>query len=215
MEYELSFSDFTYKDVIKGLKKVNAKKVHNLIPFKIAYFYLANEKDFKKGFVRIRNEQDTVTITTKITDSKYPTEYETSVNTTYEEMVEIIKHSGLVLKIESIKFREKWEVKGCNEVVFDLWPGLPLIMEVDCKDEKGLINLCNELGLDYKKGFTQHKHNYLYGIEPSVTQNISNLAFNNFNKLLKTHIIKNKELFNSLTPAYYKKFLNKKYHKLL
>ncbi len=215
MEYELSFLNFDYKEIIKNLKKIGGKKIHPMIIFKVAYFYLSGSTDFSKGFIRIREENNSLTMTTKITDSKYPTEYETTVNTTYENMIEILKNTGLILKINMIKFREKWEIKGCNEVVFDIWPGLPIIMEVDCKTEKGLENLCLKLGLDYKKGFTQNKYTELYGFDSKITQNIPDLSFKNFNKLLRTHIVKNKKIFNELDSNYYKKLVNKKYHYLL
>jgi hypothetical protein len=130
-------------------------------------------------------------------------------------MVNIIKNAGLALKIQTIKFREKWEVKGCNEVVFDIWPGLPLIMEVDCKSEAGLIALCSKLGLDHKTGYTQNKYSEAYGMDNKITENITNLVFHNFKALLSAHIIKNKALFDTLTFEYYKKFLSKKYHNLL
>jgi glycogen synthase len=119
------------------------------------------------------------------------------------------------MKIETIKFREKWTIKGCNEVVFDLWPGLPLIMEVDCKSEERLNNLCTMLGLDYKKGFTEVKYVEIYGMNKKVTQQIKNLSFKNFRKLLKKYIVKNKEIFNSLSPTYYKQYIPKKYYSYL
>jgi hypothetical protein len=215
MEYELSFLNFDYKEIIKNLKKLGGKKNHGMIIFKIAYFYLPGKTNFNKGFIRVREEKDTVTMTTKITDSKYPMEYETSVNTTYENMINIISNAGIVLKIDTIKFREKWKIKGCNEVVFDIWPGLPLIMEVDCKTEEGLLNLCSKLELDHKLGFTQNKYVELYGFNSKITQNIPNLSFKNFKKLLKSHIIKNKKIFNSLNSNYYKSLLPEKYHNLL
>jgi len=215
MEYELSFLNFDYKEIIKNLKKIGGKKNHSMVLFKIAYFYLPGKTNFDKGFIRVRQENNSVTMTTKITNSKYPMEYETSVNTTYENMINIIKNAGINLKIDTIKFREKWDVKGCNEVVFDIWPGLPIIMEVDCKTEKGLLNLCYKLGLDSKLGFTQNKYTHLYGFDSKITQKIPDLTFKNFKKLLRSHIVKNKKLFNSLNSNYYKSLLNKKYHHLL
>lgn len=109
MEYELSFVNFDYDEIIKNLKKVKANKKHDLVrqkhnvfltqverallfhvPFQVAYFNLAGEKNFKKGFVRIREENGFVTLTTKITDSKYPQEYETIVNSSYDDTKKII-----------------------------------------------------------------------------------------------------------------------------
>lgn len=215
MEYELSFVNFDYDEIIKNLKKVKANKKHDLVPFQVAYFNLAGEKDFKKGFVRIREENGFVTLTTKITDSKYPQEYETIVNSSYDDTKKIIINSGLSLKIDTIKFREKWEVKGCHEVVFDLWPGLPLMMEVDCNTEKGLIDLCKKLELNIKDGFTESKYTNMYGFKPEVTQKIPDLNFKNFRKKIKQYIITNKSIFNTLNSKYYKKYISKKYHKYL
>ena len=187
-----------------------------MIIFKIAYFYLPGKTNFDKGFIRIREEKNTVTLTTKITDSKYPMEYQTSVNTTYENMIDILKNAGIILNQDTIRFREKWEIKGCNEVTFDIWPALPFVMEVDCKTEEGLLNLCSKLELDHKLGFTQNKYAELYG--PKIaknTQSIPNISFKNFSKLLGDNIVKNKKIFDSLNSNYYKNLLPKKYHNLL
>lgn len=175
------------------------------------------KKDLNKGFVRIRNENGNITLTTKILNDKYPEEYETIVNSSYDDIKNILTKSGFTLKIEIIKFREKWTFPGCNELVFDLWPGLPIVLEVDCLSENLLKKSCKKIGLNVKDGLIDaNKYNYLYGFEKHFTQNIPNLNFKNFKKLFKNHILKNKNIFEKLNKKYYLSFLDsdkKKYSK--
>ena len=49
MEYELSFNNFDYKKIVSKIKK-KGKKLHGFYPFKVTYFLLSGEKNFKKGF---------------------------------------------------------------------------------------------------------------------------------------------------------------------
>lgn len=210
MEYEVSFFDFDYKKIVKNIKK-KGKKIHSFYPFQISYFYLSGESNFDRGFVRIRDEYPgKVTITTKILSGKYPEEYETLVNTNYDDTVKILEKAGLNKVLTSIKLREKWSFDKCHEVVFDLWPGLPLVMEIDCSTKKDLYNGIEFLNLDSKKSFTISKYEYLYGIPKTITQSFKNLDFKNYKKLLKNKIKKNILTFNKISKKYYLNFMTKK-----
>ena len=209
MEFEVSVFNFDYKKIINRIK-TKGKKIHGFYPFQISYFYLLGEKDFKKGFLRVRDEYPgKVTITTKILSGKYPEEYEIEVNSDYQTTVQVIEKSGLKKKLDSIKLREKWSFSKCHEIVFDLWPGLPLAMEVDCGTEKDLINALKYLKIDLNDTFTNSKYEYLYGIPLRLTQSMSDLNFKNYKKYLQKHIKKNKNKFNTLSTNYYKSFMTK------
>jgi adenylate cyclase class IV len=149
-------------------------------------------------------------ILTKIFDAKhpkYPIEYETTVDSKFKDVVKILESAGLENSLKSIKYREKWSFPGANEIVFDLWPGLPIVLEIDCASESALKKTCEKLNLDMNKSFTEYKYTHLFGINKKITEKIPYLNFLNYNKLLKKHVIKNKELFNSLTKDYYNKFI--------
>lgn len=210
MEYEVSFFDFDYKSLIKNIKKLGGKKIHSMAVYNISFFKLCNKNDFKDGFVRVRDENGTVTLTTKIFESKntkYPKEYETTVDSKFEDVIKILESAGLENSLKSIKYREKWSFPGAHEIVFDLWPGLPIVLEIDCTSESALKKTCEKLNLDMSKSFTEYKYMYLFGIHKKITEKIPYLNFLNYNKLLKKHVKKNKELFNSLTKDYYNKFI--------
>lgn len=208
MEYELSFNNFDLDYIRKKLLKLGAKNEHSFYPFKVIYFYLAGEDNFKKGFLRIRSEYpNKVTITTKILSSEFPEEYETHSSENFDDTVKILSKSGLKMKIETVKFREKWVLKPCHEIIIDLWPGLPPIMEVDCDSKKNLEDMVKKLGLDIKDGYTISKYDKIYGIKNEITQSFKNLNFDNYKKLLSKHVKINNDLFKKIDYNYYKSFI--------
>lgn len=208
MEYELSFFEFDYNTIKSKIIENGGKLVHKMVPYKVAFFQLCGENDFKSGMIRVRDENGICTMTTKkfSKTSKYPEEYETKVSESYANIVKLLKAGGLELKSEVIKYREKWNYPGCNEIVFDVWAGLPIVMEVECKNEKALHKVCKNLGLDIKNGTSGSKMKHIYGLETTVY----NLNFTNYKKLLKPVIKKNQKILNSLTKKYYENFIGKK-----
>lgn len=209
MEYELSFNNFNYRTVIGKIKK-KGKKIHGFYPFRVTYFFLAGAKSFKKGAVRVRDEYPgKVTITTKKYKGKFPEEYETRVDASYEETVKMVEKTGLKKQIETVKLREKWSFDKCHEIVFDLWPGLPLIMEIDCSSKKSLDSAIKYLGVNKLEGYTHSKYDYTLGIPFEKTSKIKVFTFKNYRQLLPKMIKKNKELFDKLDKKYYMSFLSK------
>ena len=208
MEYELAFYNFDYKIIRKKLKKIGGKIIHKFVLYNVAYFYLSGKNNFSSGFVRVRNENGKIVLTTKILGkSTYPEEYETEVNTTYENIIKILENSGLIKTIESVKYREKWLVPETHEVVFDIWPGLPISLEIDCESEENLKKTCKKLELNIDEGFTGSQYYYLYGIKNDEMKNFPNLNFLNFKKYLKKNIKKNMNEFKKINKEYYKQFL--------
>ena len=208
MEYELAFFNFDYKTIVNKLKKLGGKKLHKFALYNVAYFYLAGEQDFSKGFIRIRDENGNVKLTTKLLDkSKYAEEYEIGIDGTYDNIKKILEKGNLECKIESVKYRDKWSLVDTHEIVFDIWPGLPISLEIDCDSEKKLNNTCKKLDLNIKDGFTGSQYNKLYEITNDQMKKLPNINFNNFRKILKPHITKNNKIFNTLTKQYYGQFI--------
>ena len=204
MEYELSFFDFDYEEMRKLLRQKGGKMIHKMTLYKATYFQLCGEDNFKKGMMRIRDENGQVTLTTKKFGAKFPEEYEVNIEETFEEIEKILVKAGLEAKLETKKYREKWSFPGCNEIVFDLWPGLPIVMEIDCTSKEALNKTCAKLGLDTKDGVCGSKTMHLYGIkEPEGT-----VSFSNYKKVFKPIIKKNAKLLGSLTKKYYQQFVD-------
>lgn len=204
MEYELSFFDFNYEDMRKLLRQKGGKQIHKMTLYKATYFQLCGEENLKKGMMRIRDENGQVTLTTKKFGSKFQEEYEVKIEETFDEIEKILVKGGLEPKLETKKYREKWSFPGCNEIVFDLWPGLPIVMEIDCTSREALNKTCTKLGLETKDGVSGSKTMHLYGIkEPEGT-----ISFANYKKVFKPIIKKNAKLLASLTKKYYQQFVD-------
>ena len=84
-----------------------------------------------------------------------------------------------------------------NEIVIDKWPGLPEILEIDCKNEETLHQITNELFPDSTKKFTKGSfeiYEDLYGIKNEDLFKLS-LQFSDIHKVLPQYINKNRHLF--------------------
>ena len=107
---------------------------------------------------------------------------------------------GLSQKAFQESFREKWSHPLAHEITFDILPGLPVYMEVDCTSEDKLNQLVKLLGLDTKlQRFGAFDRTYLeyYGIpKETINEKTKSLTFSKVAKELKP--TKNKELFEKL-----------------
>lgn len=171
-EYEAKFLNIDVDAVKRILRKNGAKKIHDPIKFYRVIFKRCEEAGDKPGFVRIRDEGKHVTMTTKVFDNaKFPQEHEVTIGDTFEKGVDFLRSIGLDEKSYQETIREKWSHPLAHEITFDIIPGLPIYMEIDCTDESKLNKLVSLLNLDkknmhygsYDKTFTEY-----YGI-PSNT----------------------------------------------
>ena len=129
-EYEIRIYDFDEKLVKKKIKENGGKIINKKTLMSIiTYHHPLNKKDL---YIRIRNEGDKITLTTKSNlKSKFLTEREVIIDS-MEEDEDILKMLGCKEKYRNEKIRETYGLKGCKEVVFDSMPGTPTWMEIDC-----------------------------------------------------------------------------------
>jgi adenylate cyclase, class 2 len=211
IEYEVQFSNFNKKEIIKKLKSLKQKQIHSKMLYRVAYMYASD----KKSFVRARMENNKITITKKILCDPYPEEYEIelSKNNKFSDIIQFIKkiapeNSHLCI-VE--KYREKWSLPGnCHELTFDEWPGLPTFIEVDCSDKKSLMDTLKYLNLDINNAFRKGAFTYyseLYDIDPKKMFDID-IIFKGIHSELKPLIKKNKGIIKKLDTIYKKKEYN-------
>lgn len=137
------------------------------------------------GFIRLRKEDDSkTTLTSKIfNQTKFPLEYELTINEPYEKGIEFLEKSGLTLKSSQETAREKWSHPLAKEIVFDSWPGIPEFIEIDCESEENLNHLIKLLNVDKKNvryDGVDSLYEETYNIPKSRFNRIPKLTFNNF-----------------------------------
>ena len=164
-EIEAQILFINYDKIIDKIKSLDAKLKFDWTKFRIGVFHpcLSVEQQKEKYnliFTRVRDEgAGVITITTKTKPKsvdkdkdKYPTEFEISTTNSFEECINLLKANHLSMKAYQERLRQKWIIPSkpqIKEIVFDLWPGLPMHMEIEAETEKDLMNFLDELSILY------------------------------------------------------------------
>jgi adenylate cyclase class 2 len=207
-EFEAKFIDIDKHAMRKKLEAIGATLVHKKMKYtRIVFNRCDNEI---RGYARIRNEGEKVTMTVKLyKDPKFPEEYEIEIKDGFEKGVAFLKSLGLSQKAFQETFREKWTHPLAHELTFDDIPGIPTYMEVDCTSENNLNELINMLELDKKNmrfGAYDLQYEEYYGIPKNVLNNETpSLTFKNIKNEIKP--TKNHDLLDKVVAQYTDSFL--------
>jgi hypothetical protein len=161
-EVEAQILYIDYDKVIDKIKSLDAELKFDWVKFRIAVFNpcLTPEEQSSKYnviFTRVRDEGlGTTTITTKTktkddANGKFVNEYEIETPSSFDNARELLLSNHLNLKGYQERLRQKWIIPArpeIKEIVFDIWPGLPMHMEVEASTESDLTTFLDELGID-------------------------------------------------------------------
>ena len=227
-EFEAKFLNIDITNIKNRLRENGAKQVHGPVKFYRLIFKRCEEKGDNPGFVRIRDEGKKITMTTKIfNDKKFPDECEVSINESFEKGCEFLRAIGIEEKSYQETMREKWSHPLVHEITFDIIPGLPIYMEIDCTSEENLNKLVSLLELDktnMKYGSFDKTYTEYYDIPSVIIHKTPSLTFKDVATQIKPN--KNLPMFREITKlnkliderkmdAYYKKYKTLIYDKFL
>src|SRR3989344_2159323 len=207
-EFGAKFLDVDVEKLREKLQEIGATKVHD----RKLYRRVAYRLEKARGFARVRDEGDKVTMTVKIysSKSKFPEEYEVTVAEDFNTARKFMENLGMQQKAYKETYREKWAFSGCNEIAIDTIPGLPTYVEIDCASEAKVTATAPLLGFDMA-----HAHYGSFALtyeeEYGIPQKIINeetpiLTFESAKNALAPHVIKNKEKFHNTIKAQLKLF---------
>jgi len=165
-----------------------------------------------KGFCRVRDEGNGVTMTSKTyKDPKYAEEVEVSINESYEEGAKFLESLGLIQLAYQESFREKWKHPLANEITIDILPGIPPYTEVEAETEENLNKLIDILNLDKSKmrfGAFDKTYSEYYGFDPEIiNKGTPSLTFDNIINEIKP--LKNHDLLERMYNLYKPKSLSR------
>ena len=195
LEYEIRIYNINEKKIKKILKKNGAKLVQKktIMPL-ITYTHPRGKKD---SYIRIRDEGHEITMTAKNNlKSKYVVEREVVINN-MEEGHAILTMLGCKVKYKIEKIREVYQLKGCKEIVFDSYAGIPTYMEIDCHNLSSLNKMSKLLGYttdDHDERKLADIYFELYGIPKNVKWG-EEVTIKNGKKIFGPLIKKNKKKF--------------------
>ncbi|NRA45431.1 MAG: hypothetical protein HRU09_10800 [Oligoflexales bacterium] len=212
IEFEYQYLDFCEQSIKEILQDNGGKRLYKPTLIRAANRYFLDSDGKPTGFVRVRHELKGLVLTHKKFSSGFSQETELHLGkgVSFEKSLEFIKDIdfGHNTRIETVeKYREEWclPIEGINEIVFDKWPGLPTILEIDCKDKPTLEKLQKLLNLEQKKSYTAgcfYIYEDLYGIPSSILFQ-SSLEFESVKSELGRYASRNKDIFeeNAARPS--------------
>jgi predicted adenylyl cyclase CyaB len=195
MEYEYAFKKYNKKKIISKIQKLEGTFFGHFI-FKVIVFI--HPHDGNKTYIRIRDEgyKCTMTTKTKSNKSKFFIENEIIIDN-FNQAEQILYSIGCKKKYYYEKIREIWKIKD-TEIIFDIGPGVPEIMEIEAKNKRKLdyIVKCLDIKkniINNSKYVNKYKELYNFYVPPGI-----DLTFDNVKSKLSKYVKKNKKLFNKL-----------------
>lgn len=173
-EYEAKFTKINKAKIRTQLKKVGAKLLRSEFFQKRVAFNLPN-KSVKKGYLRVRDEGNKITMSLKfVNGKKIEDQKEVLLNIdSFENAVEFLKSIGCNQKAFQETKRELWSLNNVD-ITIDEWPFLEPFIEIEGKSEKSVKEVCEKLGFDYNNavfGAVDTLYNQKYGTSKDIINN--------------------------------------------
>ncbi len=145
-EIEKRFFKFDKREVVNKLNQMNAKHKGEHV-FKVWKFNIPDSMHSDIHTLRVRDEghKKTFTIKKRGKGDKYDTEFEVKIQDP-QEMLKMLELMNFKLDHYYEKVRDIYKV-GTSEVIFDIYPGMPLSMEIESKNVSILKKLMKKLGV--------------------------------------------------------------------
>lgn len=173
-EYEAKFTKVNKTKVRTSLKKLGAKLVRAEFFQKRVAFNLP-KKSVKKGYLRVRDEGNKITMSLKfVNGKKIEDQKEILLNVdNFENAIEFLKSIGCNQKAFQETKRELWSLDDVD-ITIDEWPFLEPFVEIEGKSEETVKVVSQKLGFDYKKavfGAVDTLYNQKYGTPKDIINN--------------------------------------------
>lgn len=173
-EFEAKFIEVDKIKVRATLKKLGARLLRPEFFQKRIAFHLP-KKSVKKGYIRVRDEGDKITMSLKfVVGKKIEDQKEIQINVdNFENAVEFLKSIGCTPKAFQETKRELWNLDGVD-ITIDEWPFLEPFVEIEGRSERAVKFVSQKLGFDYKEavfGAVDALYNQKYSVPKDVINN--------------------------------------------
>ncbi len=152
-EYEATFLDINKDEIRQRLYKEGAKLIKPEFLQKRVVFNLP-ENLRGRNWVRVRDEEDKITMTFKSIDGN-KIESQKEINLTIDDFkkgIDFLETIGCQRKSYQETKREIWSLNNV-EICIDEWPFLEPFVEVEGKSEKEVKAVSEKIGFDYSKAW--------------------------------------------------------------
>jgi adenylate cyclase class 2 len=175
IEYEATFTNIDKDEIRERLKNAGAKLIKPEFLQKRVVFHLPKGHEIEGGWLRVRDEQDKVTMTLKVVvEGKIENQKEITLEVnSFQEAEYFLASIGCRKKGYQETKREVWNLDGV-EVDIDEWPFLEPYVEIEGKGEDEVKNVSQKLGFDYSQALfcsVDTLYNLKYGVTKEIIDN--------------------------------------------
>jgi adenylate cyclase class 2 len=189
IEYEATFTAVDKDEVRSRLKKAGATLVKPEFLQKRLNFTLPTGHEIKGGWLRVRDEDDKITMSLKVIDGdKMEDQKELCLHIDdFNDGVALLKALGCEEKAYQESRREIWNLDQV-EVTIDEWPYLEPYVEIEGKSEEEVKKASAKLGFDYGQavfGAVDIQYKKKYGLTCEMINMTKRVTFEDPNPFIK------------------------------
>ncbi len=181
-EIEAKWLNYNHDDIRKKLILCGAvlQQKERLMTRKV-FDYPDKRLEKMNGWVRVRHEGDKITLSYKQLNDRtiHGTEEVTVVVNDFDATSSFLESIGLKSYSYQETKRESWKI-GDVEIELDTWPWIPPFIEIEAPDEKSLVQVAADLGLDYSKalhGSVETAYQAVYNVTEEEIDNWQEITF--------------------------------------
>ena len=154
-EYEATFTSIDKEVVRKKLRDIGARLLKPEVLYKRVVFKLPKGHEDMNKFVRVRDEQDKITMSFKSVNAGGCKGIEGQKEIcllvdSFENAIEFLRAIGCQDLAFQENKREIWQT-GNTEIMIDEWPFLEPYVEIESENEDAVREVAEKLGFDYSK----------------------------------------------------------------
>lgn len=181
IEFEAKFTNIDKNEIREKLRTLKANLIKSEFLQKRIAFNLPKEHQIPGAWVRVRDEQDKITMSLKIVSgSKIENQKEICLKiNSFEEAEKFLTTLGCTKKSYQENKRELWTMENV-EIMIDEWPFVEPFVEIESDSEEKVKKIADKLGFDYSKaifGATDVITQSKYGLPLDVINAIPMISF--------------------------------------
>jgi len=184
IEFEAKFLDVDKDKIRELLKQKGATLIRPEYRQRRFNFHLPKENRLDNAWLRVRDEDDKITLALKIItglnieDQK---EIQLTIDS-FDNAIELLESIGCEKKAYQESKRELWKMKGV-EITIDEWPGLEPFVEIEGQSKDEVRRYAEILGFNYKTALFSsvgRVYKIKYGISlDEIEKKVGNITFHN------------------------------------
>jgi len=154
-EFEATFKINSKDEIRNKLKKVGANLIKKEFLQRRVVFFLPSGHEIENGWLRVRDEQDKITLSLKVVHNNTTIENQKELQLKVDDFdtaIELLATIGCEKKSYQENLRELWELDGV-EITIDEWPFIEPYIEIEGESEEIVKTVTEKLGYDYSTAY--------------------------------------------------------------